>query len=58
MVYDYPELWEQMHASMLSPCCNNWSDVFDFTPHKNAATGEPNYFISGDLEPELVKPLN
>jgi len=46
-----------MLHSMVSPWCNNWTDVFDFTPHKTAATGEPNYFVVGDLQPNFIRGL-
>jgi len=57
MVYEYPELFHQMYPCRISPWCNNWSDVFDFTPHKKSETGEPNYFINGDLDYDFVMPL-
>jgi len=58
MVYGYTELFSQMRPAMVSPWCNNWTDVFDFTPHKKSATGEPNYFLVGDLVPDFIRPLS
>ena len=57
MVYEYPELFSQMRPSMVSPWCNNWTDVFDFTAGKKAETGEPNFFCVGDLDREFIRPL-
>ena len=58
MVYEYPELFSQMLPSRVSPWCNNWTDVFDFTPHQKAETGELNYYISPDLQPDFIRPLS
>ena len=57
MTYEYPELFSHMFPSRVSPWCNNWSNVFDFTPHKKAASGEPNFTLSFDLDPQFVRPL-
>ena len=57
MVYAYPELFAQMLPSTISPWCNNWTDIFDFTPHKTAESGAPNFSISGELKPNFILPL-
>ena len=57
MTYAYDELFEHMRPSTVSPWTNNWFDVYDFTPHKTAPTGEPNFFLAGDLVPEFMVPL-
>ena len=58
MVYEYSELFSHMLPSKLSPWCNLWTDVFDFTPHKTSPTGEPNYFFEGALQPNFIRPLD
>ena len=58
MTYAYDELFTHMMNSNTSPWTNNWTEVFDFTPHKKAASGEPNYHISGEeLLPNFIRPL-
>ena len=57
MTYGYEELWQHMHPSTVSPWTNNWIEVYDFTPHKKAATGEPNYYINSEIDPSFIKPL-
>ena len=46
-----------MHSSKISPWCNAWSDIYDFTPNKVAASGEPNFFCSQEIEPSFCRNL-
>ena len=58
MTYGYDKLFSHMCLSKISPWTNNWTDVFDFTPGKKSATGEPNFYIAGDpLVYDFVRPL-
>ena len=56
MTYWYEELLSQLQAVSVSPWCNKWNEVFDFTAHKTASTGEPNWFIDPELK-ELMPNL-
>ena len=58
MTYAYDEVFTHMMHCNISPWTNNWTEIFDFTPQKKAATGEPNYYISGEeLDYDFIRPL-
>lgn len=57
MAYSYKELFSQMRPSMVSPWTNNWFDIYDFTPHKRADEGTPNFYCVPDVEPNFMRPL-
>ena len=55
--YAYDELFAGFMGARISPWTNLWTDVFDFTPHKKSADGEPNFYTVSNLEKDFVRPL-
>ena len=46
-----------MKAANLSPWTNKWNDVYDFTPHRKADDGSPNFTVSKKVIYDFVSPL-
>lgn len=40
-----------------SPWTNKWQDVYDFTAHRTAESGIPNWSINDSLNWTMIKPL-
>lgn len=57
MTYGYRELFSQMRPSMVSPWTNNWFDIYDFTPHKRADDGSPNFYCVPQIDRQFMRPL-
>jgi hypothetical protein len=57
MTYWYEELLSQMKLASISPWTNKWNAVFDFTAHRTAPNGDPNWSISPDLNWNGMAPL-
>ena len=55
--HSYAELFSHMRSAQISPWTNNWVEVFDFTPHKKASTGEPNFEIVSDQVMDFIRPV-
>ena len=43
-----------MKAANISIWTNKWSDIYDFTPHKKADDGSPNFTVSSVLKNNFV----
>lgn len=57
MTYWYDELLCQMKMCMTSPWTNKWQAVYDFTAHRTAESGVPNWSIDDALIWDMIKPL-
>ena len=55
--YWYEELLDQLQKAGVSPWCNKWNEVFDFTAHKQAADGSPNWELDTGLNWDMIAPL-
>lgn len=55
--YTYVNFKKQFDAANLNVWNNNWSDIYDFTPHKNV-NGTKNYsYLDENLDPNTFMPL-
>ena len=50
MTYWYEELLCQLQMCNTSPWNNKWQDIYDFTAHKTAASGVPNFTVNTALD--------
>lgn len=57
MTYWYEELLTQLKLADMSPWTNKWNEVFDFTAHRTADDGTPNWRNSSNLNWKLIAPL-
>ena len=57
MTYWYDDLLTQMRLANTSPWSNNWTKIYDFTPHKTAESGVPNWSIDTSLNWKMIAPL-
>ena len=57
MTYVYPELLSHLQSAATSPWTNKWQDIYDFTPHRTANSGVPNWQISTPLNWRHMAPL-
>ena len=57
MTYRYDELLTQLKLADMSPWTNKWNEVFDFTAHRTAGDGTPNWRNSINLYWNLIAPL-
>eukprot|EP00354_Favella_ehrenbergii_P012615 CAMPEP_0170457418 /NCGR_PEP_ID=MMETSP0123-20130129/4713_1 /TAXON_ID=182087 /ORGANISM="Favella ehrenbergii, Strain Fehren 1" /LENGTH=113 /DNA_ID=CAMNT_0010721197 /DNA_START=694 /DNA_END=1035 /DNA_ORIENTATION=+ len=57
MTYWYDELLCQMQMCQTSPWTNKWQDVYDFTAHRTAESGVPNWYVDEALNWRQIAPL-
>lgn len=57
MTYWYDELLCQLQMCNTSPWTNKWQDIYDFTAHKTAASGVPNFTVNTALDWNMMAPM-
>jgi len=57
MTYWYEELLSQMKLASVSPWTNKRNAVFDFTAHRTADNGDPNWGIESQLNWSGMAPM-
>lgn len=56
--YEYDGLLSHLMKAKISLWNNKWTEVYDFTPHKTADDGTPNWTVVPDLyEGDFIVPL-